>query len=105
MTRTRTRVPVTELPREHALRAQAATIARVGAPLADERLAINREQRAVERAERDEADAIARQAEHRAKLAAEIAAAAPLLTPEQREMLRPILAGTLDTIADSTSAA
>jgi hypothetical protein len=80
---------------EHALRGPGATIIRVGGPLTTERLTVNQEHRGILRAEADKADADKRLAAHRERLAAEIAAAAPLLTAEQREMLRPILAGTI----------
>ena len=45
--------------------------------------------------QRNLAEAAAAEAQARALLAEEIASAAPLLTAEQREALRPILAGTI----------
>ena len=93
MTRARTHTPVTPLPAEHSLRAIQATVIR--------------KQRAALRGDRDQADGAAAAEQARAELAESIAAAAPLLTAEQRELLRPILAGTIpvDTIAQADDSA
>jgi dsDNA-binding SOS-regulon protein len=84
-------MPVTPLPAEHSLRAIQATVIR--------------QHRKSLCGDRDQADAAARAKQARDELAESIAAAAPLLTDEQREMLRPLLAGTLNTTAEADQGA